>query len=87
MDHQGAIDSMSTSYQIFVCGVEGAISYGHIVRRYCILELFVVNMLPIPVLFPTAHDRLSLLLKYNAFDVFSIHKCAGHLSLIRPLLQ
>lgn len=52
-----------------------------------ILELFVINMLAIPVLFPTAHDRLSLLLKYNAFDVFSIHKCAGHLSLIRPLLQ
>jgi len=35
MDHQGAIDSMSTSYQIFICGIEGAISYGHIVRRYC----------------------------------------------------
>ncbi len=34
MDHQGAIDGMSTSSQIFVCGVERAISYGHIVRRY-----------------------------------------------------
>ncbi len=34
MDHQGAIDSMSTSFQIFVCSVEMTISYGHIVRRY-----------------------------------------------------
>ena len=37
MDHQGAIDSMSTSYKIFVCGVEGAISYEHIVWRYWVL--------------------------------------------------
>ncbi|MBC2700583.1 MAG: TMEM165/GDT1 family protein [ANME-2 cluster archaeon] len=35
MDHQGAIDSMSTSYQISTCGLGWAILFGYIVRRYC----------------------------------------------------
>ncbi len=35
MDHQGAIGSMSTSFKYLYVGIEGAISYGHIVRRYC----------------------------------------------------
>jgi len=48
MDHQGAINGMTTFSQIFVCGIEGAISYGHIVRRYW--QFFRKKLVTAPIL-------------------------------------
>jgi len=43
MDHQGDINSMTTSCQNSIYGLGGATSYGYIVRRYCEMHTHIIN--------------------------------------------